>query len=226
MATPGVYRIQIGPWFYYGSSVDIPVRLRQHLIDLKGGRHGNKILQRAFREYGEFDAYAVDLCLRESVRIREQYFLDATFDDQFSANLARDAESPGKYREVSAESRRKMRKAALGRTHSAETRKKMSKSRKGVKKTPESVAKTAAGRRGKKVGPEGRERMRLSRLQYAQENPRPIRVEFEDGTTRDFVDGNAVGEFAGVHRANVYMWLGSKRPPPKRLRINKIYRIN
>lgn len=44
----GVYRIQIGENFYYGSSKDVDARRRQHLSSLNKGTHYNARLQRVW----------------------------------------------------------------------------------------------------------------------------------------------------------------------------------
>ena len=39
--------------FYVGSAADLHMRRRSHWTSLRGGKHGNKYLQRAWRRYGE-----------------------------------------------------------------------------------------------------------------------------------------------------------------------------
>lgn len=56
----GVYRLRVGPWSYYGQAADLIRRSRSHLRDLRGNRHHNQILQRAFSKHGE-DSFSFDV---------------------------------------------------------------------------------------------------------------------------------------------------------------------
>jgi group I intron endonuclease len=140
--TCGIYRIEIGPWFYFGSAAYFPRRKAQHLHNLKTGKHPNILLQRAYDKYNEFTMYLVDPCTPNALLIREQYFLDSFVGSNKCANIAKNAEFTwlGKlHTETSKEKISDSRKGKClgesnhfwGKTHSAETKKKISASRKG-----------------------------------------------------------------------------------------------
>jgi len=50
----GIYRIDIGPYFYYGRSKDVKRRCMQHMNALRKGTHHNRFMQRAYEKYKKF----------------------------------------------------------------------------------------------------------------------------------------------------------------------------
>ena len=117
----GVYKIvnKINGKIYVGSTVDLEKRKREHFNDLKGNKHCNKHLQRAFNKYNKEDnfifeilEYVEDL---HSLVVREQYYMDLykSYDAKYGYNIC-----------IKADSR-------LGVKHTEESKKKMSESNKG-----------------------------------------------------------------------------------------------
>ena len=68
--TSGIYRITslINGKFYIGSSINIEVRWKRHLNDLKRGYHGNIYLQRIYDKYGEGNLFLEILYVVNNVK--------------------------------------------------------------------------------------------------------------------------------------------------------------
>ena len=92
----GVYRIQIAGSVYYGSSLDIYSRKRNHLCKLRAGNHRNKRLQRCFDKYGEsaLSFNIVIVCDKDSVLDEEQKYLDENIGNDNCLNFCRSASAP------------------------------------------------------------------------------------------------------------------------------------
>jgi group I intron endonuclease len=86
----GVYKIvnQINNKFYIGSSNNIFLRWKKHILALKKSYHHNTHLQRAWDKYGKDNFYFTIVEECESILIREQHFLD-TLKPQY--NIAKKA---------------------------------------------------------------------------------------------------------------------------------------
>jgi group I intron endonuclease len=92
----GVYEIEIAGYKYYGSSIDIYARKRNHIAKLRSGKHRNQRLQRCFDKYGE-DAIAFKtlvLCDKESVLDEEQKYLDKNIGKDNCLNFCKSASAP------------------------------------------------------------------------------------------------------------------------------------
>lgn len=78
--TSGIYIIVCGLTgkCYLGSALNLQKRKREHFLALKAQKHYNKHLQRAVNKYGldSFTFRVVELCDREILLEREQYYLD------------------------------------------------------------------------------------------------------------------------------------------------------
>lgn len=142
-------------------------RWRQHLIDLRGGYHGNTHLQAAWDKYGAAAFSFEVLEIRDDALVAEQAWLDAWFPTGLLYNQARIAGAPMAGRKHSAETRAKFSERLRGNSyakgfkHTAET---IAKShRGGWSHSPESKEKIAAGNRGKVVSPEARARIAEAR---------------------------------------------------------------
>ena len=66
--------------FYVGSALDLLMRRRTHWNALRGGKHGNKYLQRAWRRHGEanFEFQVVELVRPSRLLATEQSWLNKT----------------------------------------------------------------------------------------------------------------------------------------------------
>ena len=88
--TPGIYRIlsTLNGKFYIGSSYSLKIRKQNHLLDLKNGRHDNTYLQKHADKYGINDLCfkIVELCPKEKLIEREQYYID-TLKPEFNIAL-------------------------------------------------------------------------------------------------------------------------------------------
>ncbi len=88
----GIYTIEcvITGKCYVGSSINIRRRLNRHRAALSQGKHGSVLLQRAWDKYGAgtFDMCIVELCTRDDLLSREQWWIDHTDSDY---NVAREA---------------------------------------------------------------------------------------------------------------------------------------
>ena len=130
--TRGIYKIEnkLNGMVYVGSSIDIERRCRQHRAKLRGGRHRNTHLQRAWDKYGR-GAFTFAI-LEEvggddnSLLTREQKHLDDCFGHGDCYNMARDATASMRGRHHTEESKRKMREVSTGRRLSEETKRKLS----------------------------------------------------------------------------------------------------
>lgn len=78
--TPGIYKIvnSKNGKFYIGSSVNIRKRKHVHFSALKKGNHHSQYLQNAWNKYGEsaFTFEVLELCEKEALLTREQYYMD------------------------------------------------------------------------------------------------------------------------------------------------------
>jgi len=126
MKHSGIYYIQIGPWFYYGQSVDLKRRRREHLSALKADLHSNQILQSAYNKYQQFEFTVVGSVPVDELDGAEQFFIDCFWGEDYCANLAKDAASPGRGLKRSEETKEKISAAAKARPPmSEETRAKI-----------------------------------------------------------------------------------------------------
>lgn len=125
MAMSGIYKItnKANGKFYFGSSVNIPQRFREHKYRLRKGNHGNGHLQASWNRHGEksfvFEAWAYcDPC---NTTEYEQILLDLySAKKSICYNQAIDAKSPNKGRKMSESMKEKVRKFHKGRKWSDE----------------------------------------------------------------------------------------------------------
>jgi len=89
----GIYIILWGDFqkFYVGQSVNLFARFRQHISELRKGKHGNPKLQNAFNKYGAPSFLEMEICDISLLDEREQYFIDLFKDDPNLCNLCFDA---------------------------------------------------------------------------------------------------------------------------------------
>lgn len=173
----GIYQIQnqVNGKRYIGSALNIIRRWRQHLSQLRRGRHSNQHLQRAFYSHGQ-NAFVFSLLeqVEDSLQLilREQYYLD-TFLPEY--NISPTAGSQLGFR-PNAETRAKLSIAQMGKRHSAETRQKMSKAQKGRLFSKEHRRKLSEAQKGKRnhnygKHPSGETLRKLSEATKGERNP-------------------------------------------------------
>ena len=79
--TSGVYKIKnlINNKIYIGSAINLNLRYRKHISDLKNNKHCNKKLQNSWNKHGEdsFDFVIIEQVIDKTKLLeREQYYLD------------------------------------------------------------------------------------------------------------------------------------------------------
>ena len=134
----GIYRIEIGDYFYIGQSIELDKRKSTHLNNLRKGTHCNRMMQSVYNKYQNFSFKVMLNCGADQLDMLEQSALDVCYGDEDCMNLTKDAISP-----------------MLGRTHTLEARKNMSAAGLGRKFTPEHKRRITASNLGvsRNVGP-------------------------------------------------------------------------
>jgi group I intron endonuclease len=79
----GIYKIEniINNKKYIGSAVNIDIRFKRHINDLKNNKHNNIYLQREFNKYGleNFNFECIEICDKKNLKEIEQKYLDDIF---------------------------------------------------------------------------------------------------------------------------------------------------
>ena len=149
--TCGIYSITntVNGKRYYGSSVNMEGRQRQHWSDLRNGKHKNPHLQAAWNKYGEssFVFAVVERLSLEQLAVAEQRYLD---QNQGGYNIGQFADAPARGRKKTPEAIAKMSAAKRGRPLSDAHRKALSIAGRGRKNSPETRAKLSAVNSGKR----------------------------------------------------------------------------
>ncbi len=192
--TPGIYRISFSTGkFYIGSAVNLRKRYRDHLSDLRAGKHKNPIMQNLYNKHGDasFIFEVLEYVDNKKMLIaREQWYIDTMaptinvcliagstlgmkYSEQGRANIsaARRGKklSPEHIASMRAafnkpETKEKMRPAQLGKKQPPEHIEKTAAARRGRKNSPEHIEKTAASKGGKPLSPEHKEKIRKAKL--------------------------------------------------------------
>lgn len=93
----GLYRIDIGPYYYYGSSNQCEKREREHFNMLDSNRHYNQKMQNVYNKHRCFAFDVVEQCETEqSARDVEQSYLDLFYGSRYCMNLSGEATRPPK----------------------------------------------------------------------------------------------------------------------------------
>ena len=140
---------------YIGSAVNLSQRKSSHWCRLSKGVHGNNHLQNSFKLYGK-DAFVfsiLEVCEREKLIEREQYFID-TLKPEY--NKRKDAARnlgiiwSEKTKAIWSAQRKGEKHPMFGRHHTEEMKQKISQANTGRKQTEEQKRKTSARFKGKK----------------------------------------------------------------------------
>jgi len=101
IAESGVYRVNVGKFFYIGSSNNLEARRRDHHLNLRKGIHHSTLLQRAFNDLGTFEMVVIkeiprkrddsDRDLTQRLLLNEQWALNELIDGEFCCNTSLDA---------------------------------------------------------------------------------------------------------------------------------------
>jgi group I intron endonuclease len=113
----GVYKITCteNGQYYFGSSVNIESRFKNHIAKLKSKKHRNHRLQRIVNKYG-IDSLIFEIvqkCNSEDTLICEQYFLNNHSSDDNCINFCKDAKAPMRGLKFSEEHKRKMSESQI-----------------------------------------------------------------------------------------------------------------
>lgn len=163
MARPkriGIYAIYsaINGRIYIGHSSTIDIRMGQHKSALRGNRHHNPRLQRAWDKYGEgeFEFVVLEECAAELLAEREQYHLDQ-YPDHYNYGIC--AESPWRGVPHTLEHKAKIGAAHRGSKRSPEARARMSEAQRGKTLSPETKAKISTALTGRVFSREHRAKL-------------------------------------------------------------------
>jgi len=143
MPQSGIYQIvnAITQDYYVGSSVNIANRWTRHVTDLRGGKHINQRLQRAWDKYGEksfvFSVLEEEVDAKNLIP-REQWWID-TLTPEYNIRKIVDLKAP-----PDDETREKIRQSKLGKKRSPEFCETMRRASSGKKQSPEHIQKRVA----------------------------------------------------------------------------------
>ena len=112
----GLYEIQIGSYFYHGSSKNIERRMACHKSKLKNNKHPNPKMQSIFDKYKEFNYEVIITCKEEDLEYLEQRMIDAHIGDKPCMNLAVTVGNPMRGRKQTEEHKAKIGAANKGRS--------------------------------------------------------------------------------------------------------------
>lgn len=233
----GVYRIEIGPNFYFGSAVNLVARRRQHFADLKAGRHPNQRMAAAFKKYGEAVFVVVGRCARSELLELEQDLLDRFFAHPRCMNLAPVAGNCSGVKH-SEESRARMSSAhkglqvgmfhpLFGKSPSTETRLKISETLTGTTKSPtarrrhaaamrrkSTREKISAAQRGRAQSEETKRKRSLAMSGALCHRARGCWILLPTAGRHEFNTVNELASFLEVSHGTVSRWLSGSRPWP------------
>jgi len=85
--TVGIYKLTIGPHFYYGQSREMETRWHHHTQDLKDGIHDNRGMQEAYDKYGTLMHEVVAVCTVDELNTLEQQYISAFINDDLCLNV-------------------------------------------------------------------------------------------------------------------------------------------
>lgn len=144
----GIYKIQSikkPDRCYIGSGINIYLRWRLHVNQLKTNKHHSIKLQRHFNKYGLHDlAFSIVYeCENEKLIAIEQFYIDS-HKCYFNC-------SPTAGSTLGSKRTPEQMVYLRGWKHTEESKKKMSIARKGIKRSPEAIEKTRQGHIGKRL---------------------------------------------------------------------------
>ncbi len=141
----GVYKLTFpNGSFYYGSAIELDVRVAHHRNALDRKAHKNVYMQNVYNKHGAFTAEVVMTCALWTRRMWEQSYIDEFIGSAGCLNMADKAGGGSrKGRQMSDEARAKMSAAAKARSASPEARKILSDRAKQQFADPEVRAKTS-----------------------------------------------------------------------------------
>ena len=175
----GVYKItnQANDKMYVGSAIDLMNRWYKHKSQLNKNKHHSIKLQRAWNKYGvdNFKFEIIEECDKEKLIEIEQYYIDLydSYCNGYNSNpTARNMlgfkhseeskikmSESAKGKQLSDETKERLRSMNIGRKRSKEFRLKISKTHKGRKNTDETKKKMSESFKGRKLSTETRNKI-------------------------------------------------------------------
>ena len=184
---------------YIGSSNNIEDRWKRHKTALKGNRHHNCYLQRAWNKYGK-DYFVFETLVSMSevdeLPIVEQWFLDFLITEY---NISKYTDAPTRGTEYSQEYKDKMSQTLMGREYKDEWRKSLSEARQGIVFTAEHRANLR--KKHPCIAGEKHPGVKLTEAQVLE-----IRKLYATGE----YSHNDLGKKYNVHRTNIYRIINRK----------------
>jgi group I intron endonuclease len=170
----GLYKIQNtkNNKFYIGSSVNIPLRWKEHKWDLKNNKHHNVHLQFAVNKYGlqNFEFNVIKEVAVFDLLAEEQLLLNQYCGTSICYNISKNSVAPGTGRSPSEETRQKMSTRMIGRVRSQEHKDNLSKALTGKILSDETRKKISTTLKGK-VESEETKRKKSKAWQGKTNNP-------------------------------------------------------
>lgn len=160
--------------FYIGSSYRILKRWKDHKRCLRENKHPNKIIQAAYRKYGEeaFEFIIVEVCNRSKLIEREQFWIDnlnCVAPKGYNANPNASSRLGTKHSE---ETLAKLRAKVISEEHKLA----ISRHTKGRKASEETKLKIKNGNLGKKNTEQSKETMRQAWAKRKGEDYKPFEI--------------------------------------------------
>jgi hypothetical protein len=196
----GIYRVDVGPKFYLGSTTRLGARHSSHRGEVGAGKHPNKALQAAWDEHQDFRFTVLTLIPAkdcdegrdhvERLKFHEQILLDQLFADPGCCNASESSRYNTTISDV-------MKAKWLDPEYRVSALRKLRESREANPVGPETRAKMGAAKRGLR-GP----------------TSRPCVLNFVDGTSQFFESAADAARSTGVSQQAMHGWLSGKSSWP------------
>lgn len=127
MRQSGIYKLiwKEPGYFYYGQSIYLEERKRQHFSRMSKNKHYNRKIQRVYNKHGLPEFIIIELCEHDKLDKLEQYYIDKYINDNKCCNVSPSSCSVRGLK-WSNESRKRGSEAAKKRITTDETRKRLS----------------------------------------------------------------------------------------------------
>lgn len=112
--TCGIYRIEIGQYFYIGSSKNISLRIKNHLKKLKNKKHNNSFMLNVYEKHKDsFSFFILEQCLESELEDFERFWIEQYYDLEWNMNISKNcgwrSGSPMERRQHSEATKQKLR---------------------------------------------------------------------------------------------------------------------
>ncbi len=137
----GIYKLLLNNKIYIGSAVNLYNRINLHKFQLLQNKHHNILVQRKFNKIKQLNYEIVELCNKEFLVEREQYYID-NLNPELNLNKFANSRLGSKLSKESIDKRNKTIKDKGGFKHSEESKLKIGLAHLGTKRTEEIKLKT------------------------------------------------------------------------------------